>query len=188
MKLNTIQVLIFIILITTYHYYIHNGLEKIFSQIYLDYDSVKRPLFRCKNRDNNSRLGCIGMPSGHAETSSVFSFLLYFNKIIPLWGCLLIISLISIQRITSHMHTLSQVVLGSILGLLYDSIYKKYSFGYGFIIVLTIGLLLTSLSIYKIDSQVHGPIPNWVDKSMYENIKKKQDSPFYMKIGSIYDN
>jgi hypoxanthine phosphoribosyltransferase len=188
MKLNTIQVLIFIILITTYHYYIHNGLEKIFSQIYLDYDSVKRPLFRCKNRDNNSRLGCIGMPSGHAETSSVFSFLLYFNKIIPLWVCLLIISLISIQRITSHMHTLSQVVVGSILGLLYASIYKKYSFGYGFIIVLTIGLLLTSLSIYKIDSQVHGPIPNWVDKSMYENIKKKQDSPFYMKIGSIYTN
>ena len=84
MKLNTIQVLIFIILITTYHYYIHNGLEKIFSQIYFEYDSVKRPLFRCKNIENCSRLGCIGMPSGHAETSSVFSFLLYFIMFLSL--------------------------------------------------------------------------------------------------------
>ncbi len=185
MKLNILIVCI-IILVSLYHFFIHNSLEKTFSQTYFDYNLVKRPLSNCNAIDNCSRLGCIGMPSGHAETSSVFAFLLYFNKIIPLWACLLFISAICIQRIVSKMHTLSQVIIGSILGLLYAFIYKNYS--YGFIIVFTIGLLLVFLSIYKIDQQVYGPIPSWVDKTMYQSIQKKQKSPLYIKIGSIYAN
>jgi hypothetical protein len=136
-----------------YHFYIHNNLEKLFSQTYFDYDKVKRPLSKCQNREKFARSGCIGMPSGHAETSSVFSFLLYFYKIIPLWACLLIISIISIQRITSHMHTINQVTVGVILGYIYACIYKKFS--YGFAIIFFIGLLLFILSRYKIDNQVY---------------------------------
>ena len=86
------------------------------------------------------------MPSGHAEVVAVFAFLLYFNKIIPLWACLFIIFIISIQRITSNMHTFSQVAIGFTLGLLYAYIYNEFSFGYGLIIVLIIGLLLSILT------------------------------------------
>jgi hypothetical protein len=147
-SLQNIQLFTFIILLTMYHFYIHNILEKKFSQTYFDYDTIKRPLLKCQTNENSSLSGCIGMPSGHAETSSVFSFLLYFYKIIPLWVCLLIIFIISLQRITSHMHTLNQVIVGAILGYIYAVIYTKFPFG--FFIVLTIGLLLTILSIYKI--------------------------------------
>jgi hypoxanthine phosphoribosyltransferase len=86
------------------------------------------------------------------------------------------------------MHTPIQVIIGSILGLCYFLIYKHFSFGLGFLIVFFIGFMLALLSIYKIDQQVYEPIPNWVDKSMFDNIKKKQNSPLYIKIGSIYAN
>lgn len=184
--LTFINLFIFILFLSMYHFYIHNSLEKIFSQVYFDFDEVKRPLSKCKSGDNSSLLRCIGMPSGHAETSSVFSFLLYFYKIIPLWVCLLIICIVCLQRITSYMHTLNQVIVGAILGFIYAFIYKKFTLG--FIIVLIIGLLLSVLSVYKIDRQVYGPLPSWVDKSMYDSIKKKQSSPFYIKVGSIYAN
>jgi len=187
MKFN---ILIFsvIILFSVYHFFIHNGLEKIFSQIYFDYNLIKRPLSNCSN-EICPRLGCIGMPSGHAEAASVFSFLLYFYKFIPLWFCLLFVFIISMQRITSNMHTLTQVIIGSILGFLYALIYKKFNLSlFGFLVVFCIGFILVLLCVFKIDKQVYGPIPNWVDKSMYESIKKKQNSPFYIKIASIYAN
>lgn len=188
MKLNP-QIFIIIFLITLYHFYINNGLEKIFSQTYFDFNNIKRPLFGCSNQDSSSRLKCIGMPSGHAETASLFFFLLYFYKAIPLWICLLFISLFSIQRITSSMHSYDQVMVGSALGLLYALIYKKFNLSLtGFLIVFCIGFILALLAMFKIDQQVFGPIPNWVDKSMYESIKKKQNSPFYIKLGSIYVN
>ena len=145
MRLTDIQILIFIIMVSAYHFYIHNTIEKTFSRAYFDYDTVKRPLFSCDNRENSSRLKCIGMPSGHAETSSVFAFLLYFYKIIPLWLCLLFILVISLQRITSHMHTLGQVIIGAILGYIYANIYDKIP--YGFVIIIAFGILLASLSV-----------------------------------------
>lgn len=185
-SLRNIQLFTFIILLSMYHFYIHNSLEKIFSQSYFEYDAVKRPLLKCQSSEKSSLLGCIGMPSGHAETSSVFSFLLYFYKIIPLWVCLLIIFIISLQRVVTHRHTVDQIVIGALLGYIYALLYKNFS--YGLIIVFIIGLLLAVLSIYKIDRQISGPIPSWVDESMYESIKKKQCSPFYIKVGAIYAN
>jgi hypothetical protein len=147
-NLQNIQLFAVITLLASYHFLIHNSLEKRFSQTYFDYDDVKRPRLKCQGRENSSRLKCIGMPSGHAETASVFSFLLYFYKIIPLWVCLLIIFMISMQRVITNMHTISQVMVGAILGYIYAVIYKKFAFG--FIIVFTIGLLLSILSIYQI--------------------------------------
>jgi hypoxanthine phosphoribosyltransferase len=185
-NLQNIQLLAVIILLASYHFYIHNNLEKTFSQTYFDYDAVKRPRSKCQGRENKTKLTCIGMPSGHAETSAVFLFLLYFYKFIPLWVCLLTITIICLQRVITHMHTISQVIAGATIGYIYAVIYKNFS--YGFIIVFLIGLLLAILSVYQLDRQVYGPIPSWVDKSMYESIKKKQSSPFYIKIGSMYAN
>jgi len=150
--LQNMQLFAVIILLGMYHFYIHSRLEKSFSQRYFDYDLVKRPLLKCKGPENSSNFKCVGMPSGHAESASVVSCLLYFNKIIPLWLCLLIISIVSIQRVITDMHSLSQVIVGATLGYIYAFIYKKFTFG--FVIVFTIGLLLSILSVYKIDIEV----------------------------------
>lgn len=149
---KNMQLFAVIILLGMYHFYIHSRLEKSFSQRYFHYDLVKRPLLKCKGPENSSNLKCIGMPSAHTETASVFSFLLYFNKIIPLWFCLLIISIVSMQRVITDMHSLSQVIVGAILGYIYAFLYIKFTFG--LIIVFTIGLLLCILSVYKIDREV----------------------------------
>ena len=121
-----------IVLLTLYHYYIHNTIEKRFFQKHFDYDLVKRPLFKCY-RDKSARIGCIGMPSGHTESIAVFTGLLYLYKMIPLWICLLAIVLMGMQRILLNMHTPGQVLVGGLVGILYAFIYKKYTYGFLFI-------------------------------------------------------
>jgi hypoxanthine phosphoribosyltransferase len=192
MKLNTknnVIIITIILLLSSYHFFIHNGLEKLFSQTYFDYNDIRRPLAICDKEINCTKLYCTGMPSGHAEGSSVLSFLLYFYKIIPLWVCLTIICITSAQRVITYKHTIFQILVGFILGFIYAIVYKKLNLSiYGFLIVFSIGLILTLLNIYKIDQQVYGPIPSWVDKSMMSSIKKKQDSPLFIKFGSLYTN
>ena len=124
-----------IFLLCLYHFYIHNGLEKIFFRSYFDYNDVRRPLKKCNNDPHSKNLSCIGTPSGHAETGSLFLFLLYFNNLIPLWGCLILIICISIQRMITDMHTFDQVCIGSLFGLLYAFIYNYFNLfiAYGFI-------------------------------------------------------
>jgi len=188
MKLK-IHILSIIILVSLYNYFVQNGLEKTFSQTYFNYNDVKRPLPRCRTNETCDLLNCIGMPSGHAETASLFFFLLYFYKFIPLWVTLIFVLLFSMQRIIVNMHTISQVIVGSLLGLSYALLYKFFNLSVlGFITVIIIGILLSLLSIYKIDQKVHNQIPDWVNKSMYESIKKKQNVPLYIKVGSLYVN
>lgn len=191
MKLNSnsLQIITIIILLFAYHFYIHNALEKQFSQTYFAYNNIRRPLKICDKDINCSKLYCTGMPSGHAEGFSVLSGLLYFYKFIPLWVCLTIVILVSLQRIVSHKHTFAQILVGSILGFIYAYIYKYFNLSiYGFLFVFTTGFIVTLLTLYKIDQQVYGPIPSWVDNDMLSSIKKKQDSPLYLKIGSLYAN
>ena len=154
MKLNTKKTLIIciIILLSYYHFYIHNKIEKLFSKSYFNYDYIRRPLAFCDNKNNHSKLYCIGMPSGHAETYSLLCFLLYFYRIIPLWICLIIIFMVLLQRVISYKHTIIQVLIGSLLGFLYANIYKYFNLSiYGFLIVITIGFTLMILSLYKIN-------------------------------------
>jgi hypoxanthine phosphoribosyltransferase len=191
MKLNTqknLIILITIVILSSYHFLIQNGVKKSFVQTYFkDYNITKRPI--CSNHNFYTKLYCTGMPSGHAETISVFSFLLYFYSFIPLWICLLLVTIISIQRIITNKHTLSQVIIGSLLGLGYAMIYSRLNISfYSFLITFSIGLFLVFLSFYKIDKKVYEEIPWWVDKQMIPNIKKKQDSPLYIKICSFYLN
>lgn len=65
-----------------------------------------------------------GMPSGHAETFTVLSYLLYKKGIINGWVCASIITLVGIQRIVYNRHTLLQVIIGTCLGLLYGHLYS----------------------------------------------------------------
>lgn len=101
---------------------------------------IKRPLNKCLY---NNTINCIGMPSGHSETITIFGYILYFYKIIPLWICLFIIFIISFQRVISNKHTVIQVILGIIIGYLYANIYIQMNFSiYSFFIVLYIGFIL----------------------------------------------
>ena len=190
MKLNKdFNIIVLIILICLYHGILQNGLEKIFSETYFNYEQVNRPLIRCSSYLNGQILGCIGMPSGHSETITIFSILLYLYNFIPFWLCLILIFVFSGQRITSNMHTFTQVVAGIFFGYVYALIYQYFNFSsYSFLIVLSIGLILALLCIYKLDKEIHRPVPNWVDSNMIESIKKKQNSPLYSKLGSIYSN
>lgn len=130
-----------ICLLTLYHYHIHNTIEKRFCQKHFDYHLVKRPLTKC-SIVKSPRINCIGMPSGHTEAIAVFTGLLYFYKMIPLWICLLAIILMGLQRIYSNMHTLGQVLVGGMIGIIYAFIYKKYTYGYIFVFLLAIGLYI----------------------------------------------
>ena len=158
MKLNTkltnsqIIILITIFLLASYHYLIHNDLEKNFFQTYFEYSDIRRPSNKCDKEINSSRLSCTGMPSGHAETISIICILLYLYNFIPLWLSIIIIMIVSFQRIISNKHTLIQVLIGSLLGLIYATIYKFFNLSvYGFLFVLGIGFILTMININKID-------------------------------------
>jgi hypoxanthine phosphoribosyltransferase len=87
------------------------------------------------------------------------------------------------------MHTTGQVLTGIIIGLIYVFIYifNKISI-YSFLFVFSIGFLLTTLTIQKIDSFVYAPIPQWVSPSMIPSIRKKQNAPYHLKLISIYAN
>jgi membrane-associated phospholipid phosphatase len=149
MKLNKdFNIVVLIILISLYHGTLQNDLEKNFSETYFNYDEIKRPLPRCSNGQPH---GCIGMPSGHAETITILSSLLYLYDFIPLWLCLVLIIGVSGQRITSNMHTIPQVLAGIYFGYLYALLYHHFNFSvYSFLIVLSIGSMLALLSIYHI--------------------------------------
>ena len=141
MKLNLLIIIIFIICI--YHYLIQNRLEKLFFKRYLNKDFqelINRPLNKCIQKNTNK---CLGMPSAHSETITIFGFLLYFYKIIPLWICLFLICIFSFQRVASNMHSIIQVFVGILLGLFYAVLYKQMNLSLlSFLIVVYIGLIL----------------------------------------------
>ena len=149
MKLNKdFIIVVLIIFVCLYDYFIQNDLEKKFSETYFNYEEVKRPLPRCSN---DEQFGCIGMPSGHAETITILSSLLYLYDFIPLWVCLVLIIGVSGQRIISNIHTIPQVLAGIYFGYLYALLYHHFNFSvYSFLIVLSIGSMLALLSIYHI--------------------------------------
>lgn len=131
---------IFIFVVVNYHHYIQNTIEKRFCLEYFGYNNVKRPIS-----------ASVGMPSGHAESATILFVLMYFYKYIPLWLCLLLILIVSMQRLFAHRHTPMQVIVGIICGLLYTYIYTSHNLSIlSFGIVLLISLLLTALIYYKV--------------------------------------
>jgi len=190
MKLNNftpfLKIQIIILLILLYHYYIQNSLEKNFFDLYLNYDIVKRPLYACNSGFYNS-FRCLGFPSRHTELASILFFILYFQKFISLPVCIILILCVALQRIIVHMHTFIQITFAGIFGFLYSQIYVRSHFSvYSFLLVFLIGILLSGLSVYKIDQLLKEPIPAWVDKKMLPDIKAKMATPYYLKILSMY--
>jgi adenine/guanine phosphoribosyltransferase-like PRPP-binding protein len=161
------------------HYLIVNPYEKILAQIL--FKDVNRPLDKCKTRDIS--LACLGMPSGHAEVTSIIIFLLLLQNKITALIAVIIITIIGSQRILANMHTLSQVCVGMILGLIYAIIYFKLD-SLLYIVIISICYIITLMIIILslLDQKVYEPIPEWVDQSLYPIIIKKQNQPFLTKL------
>ena len=141
---------IFLLIVVLYHYNIHNNIEKRFFLEYFGYNNIKRPLsgnIMFSSRD-------LVMPSGSAESGTIMFLLLYYYGYISLPVSIILIFLVSLQRVLKQRHTIIQVTVGTICGLIYSYIYKSYNFSlFSFVIVLSITLLLTALIYYKINNK-----------------------------------
>ena len=188
MKLNKIKLVAIIFCILIYHYIIQNSIEKNFFDLYTNYNIVKRPNQICKS-NSYINFNCLGLPSRHAELTTLLFCLLYYTNLISLPVCIVFILLFSLQRIIIHMHTLLQISVAILFGFIYSQIYIQINFSiYSFLIVFAIGLLFILLSIHKIDQQINKPIPKWVNKEMIQSIDKKRNVPYYLKIITLYVN
>lgn len=149
MNLPTYYIIFFLIIVFTYHL-VQNNIEKQFSLTYFGFDNVKRPL----SDSNMYTFRDLGMPSGHAEIATIISCILYYYKFISLWLCILLIFIFSMQRVIANRHTVFQVIVGIICGLIYSYIYISNNLSLlslGFVVL--ISLLLFSSIIYKIEEK-----------------------------------
>ena len=117
MKLNFIIFITVLIL-----HIIINNLEKLVVQNF--FGSIRRP---CQECADSVELKCLGMPSGHTESSVIIAAVLYMNKLIPLWGSVLIVIITALQRILCSRHTINQVLVGFGIGCLYTLAYGLFS-------------------------------------------------------------
>lgn len=186
---SLILILIPIIFVYLIHFMINNPVLKTYSQVYFNYDIVKRPISTCDDFENRNSLYCIGMPSGHSESIAVLSFLLYFYKLIPFWGCIALIFLQVFQRVYTKMHSITQVTIGCTIGFLYACMYKYFNISIlSILITFFIQMFVFSLCIYKIQNKIdNNNIPKWVDQNKLQKIKLNSAS-LYHKFISLYYN
>ena len=193
MKLNKFfnkNIVIFTLftIIILYDHCVLNLLEKMFSEVFFDFTKITRPWDSCSNLSNMS-LKCVGLPSGHAQTITVLSLLLYNYDFISLPIAILLILIFSLQRVIIQAHTVIQIILGILLGCVYSYIYIANNLSYKsflYIAVITFVLILTITC--KIETELYHPIPNWVDPEMISSIEKKRSSPVYLKLLPIIAN
>ena len=140
----------FLLIVVQYHRWIQDDVENLFSLQYFGYNNVKRPL-----SGNIMFSTCdLGMPSGHAEAGTIMFLLLYFYEYISLPVSIILIFIVSLQRVVKERHTIAQVIAGTMCGIIYSYIYKSYNLSiFSFLIVLSITLLLTALIYYKINNK-----------------------------------
>lgn len=179
------------IFICILHLGILNKLEKSFIKILFDDNDIikkfiNRPLEYCKD-SFDFNIYCIGMPSGHTEVATILSILLTHYNFIPLSMAVLIIVITAIQRIATNMHTIQQIIVGLVFGILYSLIYIKTDTSIKSILLISgiiVGLSLI-LTLYVDNKIQNDKIPEWVDKKMYSIIEKKKNVPFYLKYVTI---
>jgi len=181
--------IIILIIILLVHFILINGMEKTIFYLYIpNNELVLRPNNDCKSNLIN-KISCIGLPSGHAEFITILSFILYNYKIISLPIALLLIIIISVQRIIAVRHTLKQVLIGILFGCIYGWIYKQTDLSIKsilFILILTI--VLCVIILFKLNKNINEQIPSWVDSSMYKSIDKKRNTSEYIKISEVLYN
>lgn len=173
--LNFIFLLMFIFVCFSF---IINPIEKKIYQLY--FGNSERPLDKCKNSND---FECFGMPSGHTELATIISFMLYSKKYITLFVACIIILIFAMQRIVTNMHSITQVITGFVLGLLYSLIFVKlHKNSYIVIFILLLSFVLNYIYIAIINKKIK-EYPDWVlnDSSLEPILKQKYNTPFYAK-------
>lgn len=185
---KNVYIFFIIAIIIIYDHIILNGIEKMCFNAFFDYKLIKRPSLRCETIENVT-LKCVGMPSGHAQSITIFALLLFYYRYISFNTSILLIILISLQRVFSKAHTILQVLTGIIVGSMYSYIYISNHLSYKCLFyILGITFVIICTIMYKIEIELYKPIPNWVDTTMISSIQKKRTSPFYLKFFSILVN
>lgn len=138
-----------IIIIVLLHGLFTNPLEKQITQLFI---IDRRPNKQCINNNN---FICLGMPSGHTEVATILCLLLYYSNLIPLYIAIYLIILVGIQRILTMAHTVFQVLVGLILGLIYVYFYrltssKEYRIIMSFSFVIILACLYKFLQLFRV--------------------------------------
>ena len=184
-KSSTIIILLIIFIIFLYDHFLLNALEKQFCDLFFtDKREIKRPLPSCSpDLLRKHFFHCLGMPSGHAQSATIVSLLLYHYGFFSWFVAAIIVFVICIQRVVSRMHTPLQVLVGFVLGLIYACIYIVGNLSYKcFVIIFVIAVAMILAMVYKIDRELAKPVPEWVEPDMLPYIEKKKNVPFYTKI------
>lgn len=176
----------FIIILGLLHYCFLNGLEKILFQLFTKPNEIiLRPENDCKTI-KNVPTKCLGMPSGHAEITTIICYILYKYNYISLPILIIIIISMCLQRIITKRHTALQTIVGVIFGLIYSNIYLCVGISYK-TVLLAVLFIFTFINIImlKMDYILSQKVPDWVDKSMMKSITNKINVPYYLKFFSI---
>lgn len=147
-----IFILVFVFIM---HFVFINPMEKLVTQAHIGL--YNRPKEECKDKTN---FHCLGMPSGHAEITSLLCMLLYLNDYIPLSIAITGIILVGIQRIVTNMHTLNQVIAGTLLGSGFAYLYFKLQ--KPIYIVIVASLYALTLWVFLKDKPVDWPHKEYI--------------------------
>lgn len=155
-----------------------NAFEKLLTQQW--FGSLRRPCTNCQDRDT---FECLGMPSGHAETVVVVTCILLWKGAISLPVACIFVLLVCYQRIYALRHTVPQVAMGALLGLMYTALYIALQNDLRIIITSAlIPLTMLLLILSKVNQSTYQPFPAWVDPALHDSMHKKQASHFFNKV------
>jgi hypoxanthine phosphoribosyltransferase len=173
-KIQNIYYLVLIIYLTLIISQVINPTLKYLMNELWGYSFCKRPLYSC--HDSEPVLRCLGFPSGHAQTVTVIALTIFALKLISFPVAIIIIFVVSLQRIVYNMHTVGQVIAGIVTGLIYFSIYRSYHFNpIVFLLPLLNWVIILIILLLIVERKLAEPIPEWVDSSMLSIIEKKKD-------------
>jgi len=164
-----------------------NPIEKMLVQNFIN--SYKRPLTKCVG---NESLGCLGLPSGHAEIVTIVMVILLLKQYVNMFVCVLIIIIVCLQRLIYNKHTINQIVIGIILGLSYALVYSFLYEKFGFLSIIGFTVLITIFLIViitvHVNNKMKSHIPTWLDHELYYIIDKKTNIHFFHKCLNVVAN
>lgn len=177
--MNTKQIFILIIILFIHYFILNPLLKNIVEQYFI---TSRRP----DSKNTDSSFETLGMPSGHAETITILSIILYYYKFINLKICILLIFITGMQRIITKRHSFEQVIMGILFGILYSYIYINTNLSF---ISVTICLFLIILYLIILENKLTSKmqnIPKYINKQLYPYIIKKRNKSYDHKLLEIF--
>ena len=153
----------------------------------IDSTYILRPSNDCVKSNEEYITECLGLPSGHAEITTIISYLLFKYKYISLYLAFILVILVGFQRLYTQKHNFIQVSVGTVFGLFYGYLYFKTGLSITTMaLILFFICMLVLILLFIIDYKVYNAnIPSWVDPSLFNKIKDKQNANLLIKLLSV---